>query len=231
MTFRLTKCIRLMRLGCNISAIRFSELPAKAVFSSSSCCSRGMKIYTRTGDKGSTSLFTGERRPKSDRIFDCLGNADELNSCLGVAMQFLPPPPGDEPYTTRLSKIQSTLLDIGSQIATPRSSAQPKQLERVCASFGDQLTSELEQWIDEMQLELPPLRNFILPSGGKCASMLHLSRAVCRRFERSLQPLISSGDLDNKVGIYVNRLSDFLFVFARFVAMKEGKSETIYKKL
>lgn len=188
-----------------------------------------VKIYTRTGDKGKTSLFTGERRPKNDPIFDCLGNTDELNSSIGVALQFVP---DDQAVASvRLVKIQSTLLDIGSYIATPRTTAQPKQLERIGGgSFDPKLTVELEHWLDEMELELPPLKNFILPSGGKCASMLHLSRSICRRLERSLQPLLSSGDLDTQVGIYINRLSDFLFMLARLIAMREGKPETVYKK-
>ena len=196
---------------------------------------RRVKIYTRTGDKGSTSLFTGERRSKADPIFECLGNTDELNSSIGVSIQFLDA--SDQKSQQQLIKIQSTLLDIGSHIATPRTSAQPKQLERI-ANFDTQLTKELELWIDEMDSELPVLKNFILPSGGKCAAMLHLSRAICRRLERSMQPLLKNTeatavndlDLDPQVGIYVNRLSDFLFVLARFIAMKEGKKETIYKK-
>lgn len=227
MSIRLIRCLRSMsRLA--LASVTSSSKNISPIVSSQ----RGTKIYTRTGDKGTTSLFTGERRPKNDSVFDCLGNTDELNSCIGVALQFMDVNnnPVADVWSARLAKIQSTLLDIGSHVATPRTRAHEKQLDRVGREFDSELTSELERWIDEMELELPPLKNFILPSGGKCASMLHLSRSVCRRLERSLQPLLNSDDLDRKVGIYVNRLSDFLFVLARYMAMKEGKIETVYKK-
>ena len=226
MSIRLIRCLRVM---CREP--RGLLIPTRASIPMfQPVLTRGVKIYTRTGDKGSTSLFTGERRPKSDPIFDCLGNADELNSSIGVALQFMPQQDQYKPTATRLAKIQSTLLDIGSHIATPRTRAQPKQIERVGLEFDAKLIEDLEKWIDEMETELPPLKNFILPSGGQCASLLHLSRSVCRRFERSIQPLITSGDVDRKVGAYVNRLSDFLFMLARFIAMKEGKTEVVYKK-
>ena len=134
-----------------------------------------------------------------------------------------------EAIQNKLIKIQSTLLDIGSFIATPRTRAQQKQLERL-STFDSNLIVELEKWIDAFETELPPLRNFILPSGGKCASTLHLSRSICRRLERSLVPLLQANDIDPNVCKYVNRLSDFLFVTARYVAMKEQKCEITYKK-
>lgn len=130
---------------------------------------------------------------------------------------------------SHLVKIQSILLDIGSQIATPKSSAAEKQLSRV-AKFDAGLTKELETWIDAFDEQLPPLKNFILPSGGKFASTVHMCRSICRRSERSIQPLLQAGELDPDVCVYVNRLSDYLFTLARFAALKEGKAETIYKK-
>ncbi len=199
---------------------------------------RKVRIYTRTGDKGESSLFTGERRPKNDLIFDALGNTDELNSALGLALEFCLDinlsndkklREAMEAIQNKLIKIQSTLLDIGSFIATPRTRAQQKQIERL-STFDANLTVELEKWIDTFESELPPLRNFILPSGGKCASTLHLSRSICRRLERSLVPLLQTSDIDPNVCKYVNRLSDFLFVTARYVSMKENKCEITYKK-
>jgi cob(I)alamin adenosyltransferase len=196
--------------------------------------SRRIKIYTRTGDKGKSSLFTGERRVKNDAIFDALGNADELNSSLGLAREFcLEMLTGNQSFNkdieTKLIRIQSILLDIGSHIATPRSKAEQSQLDRL-ANFDSCLIEELESWIDRYDHELPILKNFILPSGGKCASTIHLSRAICRRLERSMQPLLQSNDIDKNVCVYVNRLSDFLFVCARYCSFKEKKVETIYKK-
>lgn len=185
------------------------------------------KIYTRTGDKGQSSLFTGERRPKNDDVFEALGNTDELNSLLGLAGEYCQDSGHD--FGEKIKKIQSTLLDIGSFVATPLTSATEAQLKRL-QTFPLSLTTELEKWIDEYQEQLPPLRNFILPSGGKCAATLHLARSVCRRAERSLQPLSKRNDLDANVTIYINRLSDFLFVLARYSASKENKPEVVYKK-
>jgi cob(I)alamin adenosyltransferase len=185
------------------------------------------KIYTKTGDKGTSSLFTGERRRKDDVFFQALGNTDELNSTIGLAREFCLE--NNHDFDERLKKVQSVLLDIGSFVATPKTRASEAQLNRLSA-FSPSLVNELEKWIDEYQAVLPPLKNFILPSGGKCASTIHLSRAICRRLERSLQPIVQSNDLDSQVSIYVNRLSDFLFVLARYACFKENKQEVVYKK-
>lgn len=130
---------------------------------------------------------------------------------------------------SQLIKIQSILLDIGSHIATPRTKAPQKQLDRL-SNFDTDLTKELEQWIDTYDSELPPLKNFILPSGGKFAATVHMCRSICRRTERSLQPLLQTSDLDSNVCVFVNRLSDYLFTLARYAALKEEKIETIYRK-
>jgi cob(I)alamin adenosyltransferase len=185
------------------------------------------KIYTKTGDKGLTSLFTGERKKKSSNVFAALGDTDELNSILGLAREYGYDASHD--FDDKLSKIQATLLDIGSFIATPKTTASEQQLARL-STFPKQLTDELEQWIDAYQQALPPLRNFILPSGGKCAAALHLARSVCRRLERGLHPLVEENNLDSVVAVYVNRLSDFLFVLARYASFKENKPEVVYKK-
>ena len=228
--------ILIQRCQFNATAgIRFNQTPNE-----SNEDTRRYKIYTKTGDKGKSSLFTGERRPKDDLVFDALGNTDELNSSIGLAREFCTDIINQTERVqvkkacmlvdSQLVKIQSILLDIGSHIATPKTKAQQKQLDRL-RSFDAALTSQLENWVDTYELELPVLKNFILPSGGKCASTIHLARAICRRLERSMQPLAKSNDLDPNVCVFVNRLSDFLFVLARFVSMKEGKVETIYKKV
>lgn len=190
------------------------------------------KIYTKTGDKGKSSLYTGERRVKNDVIFDALGDTDELNSTLGLAREFCLEITNKDVSMlaeSQLIKVQSILLDIGSHIATPRTNSPQKQLDRL-ANFDENLIKELELWIDEFDKELPTLKNFILPSGGKFASTVHMCRSICRRAERSLQPLLQSKDLDSNVCVYMNRLSDYLFTLARFAALKEEKNETIYKK-
>ncbi|XP_026178616.1 corrinoid adenosyltransferase MMAB isoform X2 [Mastacembelus armatus] len=178
------------------------------------------KIYTKTGDKGFSSTFTGERRPKEDNIFEALGNADELSSAIGLAREFCLDK--GHTFTYQLDKIQCILQDVGSNIATPRSSARESHLKRT--KFNAQVTADLEAWIDNLTGELPPLTKFILPSGGKSSAALHLARTVCRRAERR-----GSGSRCCQVFEQV-RLSDYLFTVARYAAVKEGKEEKIYKK-
>ncbi|KAK9807148.1 hypothetical protein WJX73_000332 [Symbiochloris irregularis] len=191
-----------------------------------------MRIYTKTGDDGTSSLYTGERRPKSDVTFQALGDVDELNSALGVARAAFALEKAEQSsfqeHQEQLESIQSRLLDAGSAIATPQDSASEAQLSR--AAFDTSSASELEEWLDHWQEQLPPLTNFILPSGGSAACALHMARTICRRAERSVMPLASSGATDKAVGVYLNRLSDYLFVLARAVAQQSGEREVIYKK-
>ncbi|KAI8089328.1 Adenosylcobalamin biosynthesis, ATP:cob(I)alamin adenosyltransferase-like protein [Halteromyces radiatus] len=186
-----------------------------------------MKIYTKTGDKGTSSLYNGERRDKDDIIFEALGTTDELSSHIGLAMEYLE---NDSFLTERLEKIQCSLQDIGSNIATPRERSNTNRLERTSFDPEGKLVLELEQWIDFMDEELPRLTKFILPSGGKASATLHVSRSVCRRAERRVQPLTREHLCDDSVAIYLNRLSDFLFNAARLAAKRQGKEEKVYVK-
>lgn len=191
----------------------------------------GPKIYTKTGDKGTTSLFSGERRPKSDYVFDALGDVDEVTSNIGLAKNTLMESWQNENFkdiALQFEKIQCALQDVNSCIATPIDLASPAKLERT--KFDDGLTEELEEWIDFYTAELPPLKNFILPSGGIAACRIHVTRAVCRRAERRVTYLVASGSAPSEVSKYLNRLSDFFFTVARYVAMMEGHVEKIYKK-
>eukprot|EP00794_Sanderia_malayensis_P016707 gene16709-18401_t len=184
------------------------------------------KIYTKTGDTGSSSLFTGERRPKDDVIFEALGTVDELSSHIGLAREFCLDTNDNELFI-KLEDIQCILQDVASNIATPKTESSIKHQNRV--KF-DPSVDELEQWIDNYHNQLPPLRNFILPSGGKASAALHIARAVSRRLERTLVPLLNQSDLDANVFRYINRLSDFLFTAARWIAQTEGKPELVYKR-
>ncbi|KAL7836207.1 hypothetical protein AOLI_G00274910 [Acnodon oligacanthus] len=184
------------------------------------------KIYTKTGDIGFSSTFTGERRPKEDHIFEALGTTDELSSAIGLAREFCLEK--GHSFTDQLDKIQCVLQDVGSNIATPRSSARESHIKKT--KFSSQPVAELESWIDSYTEELPPLTSFILPSGGKSSAALHVARAVCRRAERCVAPIIRSGEADPDVGKYLNRLSDYLFTLARYAALNEGNSERIYTR-
>lgn len=185
-----------------------------------------MKVYTKTGDKGTSSLYNGERRHKTDGAFQALGDVDELNSLCGVAREYMRTLETER--SEQLKTIQSRLLDVGSAVATPLENSSNGKLQRT--SFDEGATADLERWIDAMDEELPPLTNFILPSGGHAASFLHLARAVCRRAERSVTHLVSTGACEASVAIFLNRLSDYLFTVARVASRLDGQPETVYKK-
>lgn len=183
-----------------------------------------IKIYTRTGDKGMSSNFAGKRLPKDHIIFDALGANDQLSSTIGIAREFCTDLNDDT--TTRLKEIQCILQDVGSHIATPRGVATESKLAQT--AFNEKHVENLEKWIDELNENLPPLTNFILPSGGRAASMLHLARTVCREAERRVTPLVRDNQVEDSVAKYLNRLSDFLFMAARHVAKQQGYNEEIY---
>eukprot|EP00053_Salpingoeca_punica_P018877 m.187563 g.187563 ORF g.187563 m.187563 type:complete len:230 (-) comp17524_c0_seq1:2771-3460(-) len=180
------------------------------------------KIYTRTGDKGTSALFTGERRAKDDAVFEALGSTDELSSFIGFAREFSSEKHGALP--AQLTEIQCILQEIGSNIATPRKSAPSAKLEKTTVR---DVVAQLEEWIDEMDTKLPPLKNFILPSGGRFASSLHCARSVCRRAERRVAPL--KDDVDEVVLRFMNRLSDYLFTAARFASLCDSQPEQVYQ--
>lgn len=188
---------------------------------------RFMKIYTRTGDKGTSATFTGERRRKDDILFEALGSTDELTSAIGLAKEFCRD--AGHPFIDRLEEIQCILQDVGSNIATPKSSAREKH--NTLTAFSENHVTTLESWIDEYTQELPPLKNFILPSGGKCATSLHVARAVCRRAERRVTTVVRTREMDNEPLKYLNRLSDLLFTMARLAALYEGQEEKIYRRI
>jgi cob(I)alamin adenosyltransferase len=168
-----------------------------------------MKIYTKTGDKGETSLFGGKRVSKDDLRIECNGLIDELNSILGVAVNEIK----NSEIVAVLHKIQNQLFDLAADIATPiKQENKNLKIKRIDKEYYEFLEKE----IDFFDSQLPELKNFILPGGSKGASSLHLARTFCRRAERKVVTLKKSVDIGNDIIIYLNRLSDLFFVLARY---------------
>ena len=163
-----------------------------------------MKIYTKSGDQGETSLFDGTRVSKADARVDTYGDVDELQAWLGFARAAGAP----ERLAVMLEQLQRDLFALGAQLADP----QHRIAARVTkASLSDEDVARLESWIDSLEATLPPLRHFILAGGGPAGASLHVARAVCRRAERRMVALGADAFLIT----YINRLSDLLFVMAR----------------
>ncbi|HTM92063.1 MAG TPA: cob(I)yrinic acid a,c-diamide adenosyltransferase, partial [Flavisolibacter sp.] len=174
-----------------------------------------IKIYTKTGDKGTTSLIGGTKVPKNDIRIETYGTVDELNSWIGMVNDQL----NEEGLRNELKEIQDRLFTIGSSLATD-AKKEPKM--KLPDLTGNDIEF-LERRIDAMTAELPPMKNFILPGGHVAVSSIHITRCVCRRAER-LAVNMQEHELfvDEKVIQYLNRLSDYLFTLARFVAQKLG---------
>ena len=175
-----------------------------------------MKIYTRTGDKGETSLFGGQRVSKDALRVEAYGGVDELNALLGLVATETKEPTVRE----TLVSIQDRLFVLGAELATPSSST-PSTIPRI----GDADIEVLERHIDSADAVLPPLTTFVLPGGTPEAARLHISRTVCRRAERDCVRLARVEEVNPTVLIYLNRLSDLLFVLARWVNQRAGVLE------
>ena len=177
-----------------------------------------MKIYTRTGDSGQTGLFDGTRVPKSDPRVSTYGDVDELNAWLGLARADI----ADAGMSEMLERIQRDLFALGARLADPAH----KIAERVAkAAVSADDIARLEGWIDRLEAGLPPLRRFILPGGTRAGASLHVARTVCRRAERAMVAL-GPAAFEPELLVYVNRLSDLLFVMARAVNHGAGAPDT-----
>lgn len=175
-----------------------------------------MKIYTKKGDKGNTSLFGGRSIQKNSERIEAYGTVDELNSVIGMVLTY----ELSEEGKNFLNEIQHQLFILGADLATlPEKKA---KIERIGSKHIDQL----EQWIDKLDEKLPALTHFILPGGSAAGASLHMARTVCRRAERKVVALKESDPVSDECVIFLNRLSDLLFVMARFENHESGIKET-----
>jgi cob(I)alamin adenosyltransferase len=178
-----------------------------------------VKIYTRTGDAGDTGLFDGTRVAKSDPRVAAYGDVDELNSALGLARATAP----TELFDPLLQLVQRDLFSIAAHLATPDPEKVAKALEK--AELSEARVTEFERTMDEADLELPPLRAFVLPAGTPKAAALHVARTVCRRAERSVVQLARETEVPGLFVVYLNRLSDLLFTLARLANHRDGRKD------
>jgi len=188
-----------------------------------------MKIYTKTGDDGETGLFGGPRVPKDHLRIEAYGTVDELNSVVGLVrlhVRSLPADAADSELQldSQLERVQNQLFDLGAALATPDA------IKFGIAGVTDAAVAALEQSIDRFERDLEPLKQFILPGGTPAAAYLHLARTVCRRAERLVVALARESDISPTGVVYLNRLSDWLFVAARWVNHRAGEPDVPWKK-
>lgn len=177
------------------------------------------KIYTRTGDDGTTGLVDGSRVSKTASRLHAIGEVDETNSALGVAIQSLAADEGDTPLVADLCRIQNDLFDLGADIATPGESFEPSPMElRIVSSQVEWL----EAAIDNANAQLPPLTSFILPGGSLPAAHMHMARVTTRRAERALVAASIDQAINPQALKYLNRLSDYLFTLCRLINATRG---------
>jgi cob(I)alamin adenosyltransferase len=179
-----------------------------------------MKIYTKTGDRGETGLFGGQRVRKDHIRVDAYGEVDELNSTIGLAAAQLAVD-GVADLVEQLRAVQTELFTIGANLATPAPEDGGRPSSHI-PTFQEERIRDLERWIDAADERLPALKSFVLPGGTEAAARLHLARTVCRRAERRVIALANEAHLDAGLVVYLNRLSDYLFTTARLANHRAG---------
>ena len=180
------------------------------------------KIYTKTGDKGETALYGGTRVSKASARVDAYGTIDELNAFIGIAKSHI----DDSDCLKQLAEIQYDLFTLGSEAATPIDKVYlANGKSRLPVTIKEEDIGKLEVWMDKMDESLEPLQFFILPGGGKAATFLHAARTICRRAERGMVFLNETEEVRPELIKYLNRLSDYLFVLARYVSMLDNEQE------
>ena len=186
------------------------------------------KIYTKVGDEGQTLLASGDKVSKHDPRIECYGTVDELNSHIGLLRDLLNQQTNQnfDGLQVQLQKIQNELFDLGGELATPESVLDINVQQVV----KEQDITRLETEIDKMNEQLSPLENFVLPGGHACNSQAHVCRTVCRRAERRWVEFSGQDSVRKETGIYLNRLSDWLFVASRYISLKMGCEEVQWKQ-
>ncbi|QQM26120.1 cob(I)yrinic acid a,c-diamide adenosyltransferase [Elizabethkingia sp. M8] len=180
------------------------------------------KIYTKTGDKGETALYGGTRVSKASARVEAYGTIDELNAFIGIAKSHI----DDSDCLKQLAEIQYDLFTLGSEAATPIDKVYlANGKSRLPVTIKEEDISKLEVWMDKMDESLEPLQFFILPGGSKAATFLHAARTICRRAERGMVFLNETEEVRLELIKYLNRLSDYLFVMARYVSMLDNEQE------
>lgn len=185
-----------------------------------------MKIYTRTGDRGDTGLFGGQRVRKDDARVEAYGAVDELNAVLGGVAAALDAQ-GETALTSRIRLLQADLFAIGANLATPAPEDGGRPNDHIPVLPAARIP-EMEEWIDAAEEELEPLRSFILPGGTEAAARLHVARTVCRRAERRVITLTADAHIPADAVVFLNRLSDLLFTWARLANRRGGAADVLW---
>lgn len=177
-----------------------------------------IETFSRHGDNGTSKTLTGEVLPKDHNIFHAIGSTEELLSYVGIAREHAQE--CEHEYCDKLKRIQTVIIDISTAI----SRCGDKNKKPISSTY----TKELEEWIHHYSKQLPPPERYIIPGGGIAAASLHIARAICRKTERTIVPLVRNGGLEQEALIYLNRLSDFLFTISRIAAKVDKRTESIY---
>jgi cob(I)alamin adenosyltransferase len=182
------------------------------------------KVYTKSGDQGKTQLIGGDKVSKSSERIDCYGTIDELNATIGMCISGLDGSGGQDLLVSKLLRIQNELFNVGTQLATP-----DEQRRKTMPDITEAHIARLEEEMDALNEELPELRSFVLPGGSAASAAFHLARTVCRRAERVVVSLAETADVDARHMMYLNRLSDALFVFGRYSLFADKKPENLWE--
>jgi cob(I)alamin adenosyltransferase len=182
------------------------------------------RVYTKTGDDGTTGLVGGDRAPKDSLRIEAYGTVDELNAAIGLVLDALERSPGRAVLEPILKRVQNELFNLGAELATPDADRRARS-----PAVAERHVRKLEEELDELNDTLPELRSFVLPGGGAVSAFLHLARTICRRAERRVVTLRRGEPVGELAVTYLNRLSDALFVFGRWAAANDGAPEALWE--